>query len=306
MRNVIFILIFMTLSVYSHAQILGNILGEATRKINRKVEEKIVQVVADELVRRAFRPIEKSIDTLLRLQFQDSLYAQEGMDTQELSQAYVDYLSQMNTSVDLPPSYSFNLIQKVEMTDNNDKSYVSMYYTDSGSVFGMETEEKNEGRQIIVLDMDREAAIMYLVDKNGNKSAQVVPHFFKLAASFSKSVQSDSTDSEAMFIKATGNSKMVAGYRCKEFKGESPDEFITLYLSEDFPVQKSQTMDQFIMKFAPEAYNKNKMNEDLKGMMLEYENISKKRKTDKSTWITKSVKKESFVITNKDFGLDKS
>lgn len=303
MKGIFLGLFFLTLSVYSHSQILGNILGEATRKINRKVEEKIVQVVADEIVKRAFRPIEKSIDTLLRQQFEDSLNTQGEIDINQWSAAYADYLSQMNTSVELPPSYSFNLIQKVEMTDNNDKSYVTLYYSDSGNVFGMETHEKNNERQIVVLDMEKEAAIMYLIDKNGEKSGQVVPNFFKLASAFSQSVKTDSSETNEMKIEATGKTRNVAGFTCQELKGESKDENITLYVTEDFPIQKNQTMDQFLMKFAPESYQQNSMNRELKGMMLEYENIPKKRPSEKSKWVTQSVRKESFVITNKDFGL---
>jgi hypothetical protein len=306
MKSIYLGLFFLTLSVYSHSQILGNILGEATRKINRKVEEKIVQAVADEIVRRAFRPIEKSIDTLLRQQFEDSLQNQDEIDINQWSAAYADYLTQMNTSVELPPAYSFNLIQKVEMTDNNDKSYVTLYYSDTGNVFGMETHEKSDERQIVVLDLEKEAAIMYLIDKNGEKTGQVVPNFFKLASAFSQSAQTDLAESDEMKIEATGKTRNVAGYICQEFKGESSEENITLYLTEDFPIQKSQSMDQFLMKFAPDSYKKNNLNRELKGMMLEYENVHKKRTSDKSKWVTQSVKSESFVITNKDFGLDKS
>lgn len=289
----------------SQSQIMGSILGEATRKINRKVEDKLIQVISDEIVRRAFQPVERTMDSLMRERFQDSIGTQEEVDWDKWSEAYTNYLSNMNAAVDLPPSYSFDVIQMVETTSNKDKSNVTIYYSENQGIFGIETEDKKEGNSLIVLDVEKDAAIMYMTDKKGSKSAQVVPNFFKMMSSFANASNVKVEGDDDFKIKATGKSKKIAGYTCQEYKGESNEENITMYLTQDFPVKKDKSMESFFMKFAPESYNKNNAYKDINGVMLEYENINKTKKSNNSTWVTKSVKKEAFKISNDEYGLMK-
>ena len=303
MKKYFFVFLFFFLIGVCQAQILGNILGEATRKINRKVEEKLVQVISDEIVRRAFKPIDRTMDSLMRQQFQDSLGQTEKVDWDKWGEAYADYLKNMNTSVDLPETYEFNVVQKVESTHNKEKTQITLYYSESEGVFGIETEEKKEGKNIVVLDVKKDAAVMYTIDNKGQKSGQVVANFFKMTSAFANSAAVSEAQDNDLKISATGKTKTIAGYKCQEYKGESSDENITLYLTQEFPVSKDKSMEAFFMKFAPEAYNKNNSYKALNGVMLEYENISKTKKSDTSQWITQSVKKEKFVLNNKDYGL---
>ncbi len=289
----------------SQSQIMGSILGEATRKINRKVEDKLVQVISDEIVRRAFKPVERTMDSLMRERFQDSIGTQEEVDWDKWSEAYTNYLSNMNAAVDLPPSYSFDVIQMVETTSNKEKSNVTLYYSENQGIFGIETEDKKEGKSTIVLDVEKDAAIMYSTDKKGNKSGQVVPNFFKMMSSFANDSNVKVDDEDDMKFKATGKTKKVAGYTCQEYKGESKEDNISMYLTQDFPVKKDKSMESFFMKFAPESYNKNNAYKDINGVVLEYENISKTKKSETNTWVTKSVKKEAFKINNDEYGLMK-
>lgn len=290
---------------FAQSQIMGNILGEVTRKINRKVEEKLVKVISDEIVRRAFNPVEKTMDSLMRQQYQDSLGTQGEVDWEKWSEAYTDYLANMNKTVDLPQSYNFNLIHKVETTNNKDKSLVTLYYSEDNSVFGIETEDNKESKNIIVLDIEKDAAIMYTIDNKGEKSGQIVPNFFKMASALGSPQDNTNNNPENITINATGKTKTVAGLNCKEYIGESENDNFTMYVTTEFPLEKDKSMDRFFMKFAPESYNRNNSYKNIEGVMMAYENISKTNKSDTSTWSTISVKKESFMLDNKDFGLIK-
>ncbi len=292
----VFTLMFLT----SEAQILGGILNEAQRKLERKIEQKVIDAVAEELAARAFRPIASSIDSLLKSEYEMTEKSGNKID-------YTEFLESLNKKVDLPEQYTFDLIQDVETTDyDGKKSNVKLYYAKNDAIFAIEDLSDSKNKQIVVIDIDRDAMIMYSENKKGEKSAQVVPSVMKITKSIVNSSINDTESTEQEYtFKKTGKTKKIAGYKAEEYIGSTQEEDVKFYMATDFPVYTQNAMQAYMNNIVPAAYQENSAHiKDIKAVMLEYENKRKDAKGKKTTWITKNVTEKSFNLVNKDYGLE--
>jgi hypothetical protein len=286
----------------SYGQILGGIMNQAKRKLERKIEDKVVEAVSDELARRAFKPIDEAIDSMMRQKYQDSINGGRQVDWDKAGKAYAEFLNGMNNAVVLPDKYVFDVSQDVEVVDYSNKtSNLKMHYSKTEPILGIENENENDkdSKQFLVMDLTRDAMIMYTTDKNGNKSGQVIPSVMKLASSMKNSVK-DENESEYKFsIQKTGKKKKIAGYQTLEYKGSGNNEDFIMYVSESFPVQWQKNFTSYMSQFAPASYAENSSNID-SGIMLEYENTRKDGK-QKTAWSTKKITEKSFDIVKADY-----
>ncbi|MFZ1752003.1 MAG: hypothetical protein WAU01_17540, partial [Saprospiraceae bacterium] len=160
--KLLLLLFLMIVSAGMSAQIFGGIMNEAKRKIGRKIEDKIVDAVSDELARRAFRPIEVAIDSMMRQKYQDSINGGKEVDWDKAGAAYADFLNGMNRVVELPEKYTFDITQEVEMTDySNKKNEIKIHYSKDGAYMGMENIDDKDTKQFIIMDVGRDAMILY-------------------------------------------------------------------------------------------------------------------------------------------------
>jgi hypothetical protein len=305
MKFIIITLILLSLSFHQlNAQIFGGIMNEAKRKLERKIEDKIIQAVSDELVKRAFRPVEQSIDSLLREKYQDSIAQGDDVDWEKVGTAYGEFLNGMNKAVDLPDKYTFDVTQEIEITDyDKKKNNIKLHYSKKDTILAMENIDDEKSKSIVVIDIAKDAMIMYTIDKKGKKTGQVVPSVLKFTQSISSASTKNTKDDLSDFkVQKTGKSKKIAGYNSDEYKGNSSKEEITMYLSTNFPINTQKTMQAYLSKLAPPSYNEN-MTYSLNGIMLESENMRLDEKGEKTTWKTKKISEKSFDIVNIDYGL---
>ncbi len=283
----------------SSAQIFGGIMNEAKRKIEKKVEDKIVQAVSDELARRAFKPIDQAMDSLMRQKYQDSVGKGQKVDWDKMGDAYAAFLADMNKTIELPEKYSFDITQEVEVIDYSKKrNYIRLHYSKKDAIIGMESLDEKQTKQLVVIDLQKDAMILYTTEKNGDKTGQVIPSVMKLGAAASSSVKAEKSDKWK--IRKTGKSKKVAGYNSQEYSGETSDEKILMYVSENFPINIQKNFQPYMSKFAPSSYTENMAGTE-QGIMLEYENIRKDEKGEKTTWVTKKISEKPFDLVNADF-----
>ncbi len=305
MKPILIILTFLTFTSHQlNAQIFGGIMNEAKRKLERKIEDKIIQAVSDELVKRAFRPVEQSIDSLLRGKYQDSVSRGKDVDWDKVGTAYGDFLNGMNKTVALPDKYTFDVTQEIEITDyDKKKNNIKLHYSKKDTILAMENMDGEKSKTIVVIDIAKDAMIMYTIDKNGKKTGQVVPSVLKLTKSISGAASKNKTDDNVYLkIEKTGKSKKIAGYNGEEYKGSSSDEKMVMYLSTNFPINTQKTMKAYLSKLTPPSYNEN-MSLARDGIMLESENTRIGGNGEKSTWVTKKILEKSFSIINAEYGL---
>ncbi|MCZ2102295.1 MAG: DUF4412 domain-containing protein [Chitinophagales bacterium] len=298
-RSIIISLFCIFAVVVADAQIFGGIMNEAQRKLERKIENKIVQVVSDEIANRAFRSLEASMDSLLLQEYEASGDSGRKVD-------YAEFLENLNKKVDLPEKYTFDLTQEVEITDyDGKKNKVKFHYSKTASIIGIEQVNDEKDKQTVVMDIDRDAMIMYTVSKKGEKSGQVVPSVMKLSkAIVNSAADASKEDDETMTIKKTGKTKKIAGYQADEYVGSSEKEEIKVYMAKDFPVYPQATMQTYLDRVVPSAYRENSaLMKDKNTVMLEYENKQKKSKSEKTTFVTQKVIEKSFDFVNQEYGL---
>ncbi len=301
MKRLMILSLFIFLNFQLQGQILGGIMNEAKRKLERKIENKIIEAVSEELARRAFKPIDQAIDSLMREKYQDSINRGKPVDWEKAGESYAAFLAGMNKAVDLPEKYTFDVTQEVEIVDYSNKSNkIRMYYSKSDAIMGIEDLEQKDTKQLIVMDISRDAMILFTTDEEGKKTGQVIPLVMKMASSLAGSVKTDSGGKEFdIKIEKTGKKKKIAGFQSSEYKGSTNEEEFVMYVSTDFPVNWQKNYTQSMSKFAPPSYAENTSKIE-NGIMLEYEN-SRQDEDKKTTWTTLKVSEKTFDIKKSDY-----
>ena len=295
-------LFLLTSSIGAHAQILGSIMREAQRKLERKIEDKIVDAVSDEIARRAFRPVEEAIDSMMRQKYRDSINGGKEVDWDKASAAYGQFLDDMNKAVDLPESYTFDIIQEVETTDHKGKkNQMTLYYARKEAIMGMENIDDKKSSQLVVMDLERDVMVLYTTDKKGQKKAQAIPSVMKFSGAMAASVKKDEKPKPSDFkIEKTGKTKKIAGYTGYEYKGESKEVDMDMYVCEDLETSWSSKTAAYMKTVAPAAYVESSQNMQ-GGIMLAFENTKKEGNKEKTRWDTRKLTEKTYLIKNADY-----
>ena len=88
------------------------IVNRTKDKLERKAEQKLVEELSEELARRAFKPIDKAMDNMLRSSYE----AENGgdVDWEKDGGAFQAYLESLNKNATVPTSYSFDVQMEME------------------------------------------------------------------------------------------------------------------------------------------------------------------------------------------------
>jgi hypothetical protein len=277
------------------AQILKGILKEGKKKAKREVENMIVRKASDMIAAEITKSLEGAIDNMFK-QWQDSirLNSEDTLDYEGARNAYFAFLTNMNESVDLPKSYAFDLTLVTETSEDNREAL--MHFSEEQAVFGIGQEE-NGDKMLIVLDLERDATILYQENRKGEKTAQVLPSLRAFAA-----MGTSNTEFKQVTIEKTGGSKTVAGYSCEEFQGESEDIRFTYYVAQDLDIEWNNSYGALIEQVAPSVYEE--QIEKVNGMILESittEKMKNKKKEKPVVWTTVEVIKELTQISQADY-----
>jgi len=287
------------LLIPAQAQILNRIMREAKRDVQRNVENMVVEKATEAIVRAAMRPIEDTFDQMLKESYKEDstrranepVYA----DTSSFDyNSFMEYLTQLNNTVELPESYDFVWSMDVLMEHGKERNEFTWHFSENGRQLAMEQTDKKGRSNIIVMDFERNINALYAEEKNGEKSVQAFPSMNKLILSMMKEGETD-----PVTIQKTENQKTVAGYRCLEYKVLSSDEEITSYVAPDFPVSWDKSYGEVLAQYAPE--NARKEYVQIEGMVLESISIQKDSKEEPIRMTTLKVTREGMTIDNSQY-----
>lgn len=292
--NVRFLLILFFCSLlYTNTD--AQILKRVIKRTQDKVENMMVEKAADVMARALMRRINKEVDEALyrEWEIQDSIAVANGE-----TPAYPDYdsfLKGMNKVDEVPPAYEFDLQMYVTMSEKgkDGQDYIYHFGKEEG-VFAMESEDPEEGKAIFLIDSGREIMVVYN-EKDGKKTASALPSMMNFAGAYAQQTMEEKGD---VSIKATGNSKEVAGYHCEEYEVSWDKESSLSYVAKDFPKSWPEAFGAMMKKFMTEE-NLNQMDK-MEGMALESHELDKKGKIE-SSWVTTKVSMEAISLKKSDY-----
>ena len=302
MNKGITLLLLVLTNVQVSGQLFNSILKEAQRKIEQRVADKIVDAVSDEIAKRAFRPIETSMDSMMRKSYQDSVNQGKDVDWKKAGKSYAEFLQGMNEAVDLPPSYTFDIRQDIEMTEYDGKKVnMVMFYSQKQPFYGIETRDKDNESSLIVMDLEKDAMVMYSTSKKGKKQTQTFANVSRFSKSMASAVTENQNATRDFNMQKTGKTKKVAGYTCEEFRVVSPKMEMLMYVTKDVPILWNERSSVYMGQFAPADYAFANQYQKNGGAMLEYTATQTEGKKETSTWTTTSIKKEAYSINNSEY-----
>lgn len=271
--------VLLILANISSAQIFGRIMDRASEKLSDHLEDKVVEKISEEIARAAYRPVDKAIDDMFRSQ-----YEQDSTGGAAANVDYGDFLSKIMKPVDLPTSYTFDVqIYATTKDYDGDKNDLTILMSSTNNYLGMITYE--DGKEtMMVIDPTDDIMAMYDV---ADKKVTAFPSMLKMATK----VAAD----QEMNIERTGKTKKIAGYECAEYLIEDETATTQAYVSENFPASWAKAFGEMFQKVSPTSRNKL-----LEGMTLQSESKTKK-KNKKSTFDTKKVTRDEYIIQNADY-----
>ena len=300
--NIIVVWLFaMLIYVPSDAQgLLNRVLKRSKDKIERGVEDMLVEKASEAISRKIYRSMSDAFDKMIYdAAKQDSAYQANYSDSVAIKYGTLadNWMARMNEAVDLPEAYSFDRTLLIETTSGNDESEMTMYVSTTSPLLAIEQMEGSDVR-IIVIDTEKDVTVLYMTDKKGKKTAQAIPNMMGLAGAMVQT-QNAQGDTEDYTFRATGNSKMVAGYSCEEYEGENDEYLSTFYLTDELDVDWKDVFGGMIQRFAGSSYDDAAFG--AKGFMLESHGQHKNKKKEKNSWVTKEVRMTGITITNADY-----
>lgn len=297
-KTIILISISLLISFSSEAQLFDRLKKRTMDKIEQKAEDKLVEELSEEIARRAFRPIEKAMDDMLKSSYEEEQGGE--VDWEKAGAAYNDFLLGLNKQANVPKSYKFDLKVDIETKDGeNDKYKMKYFFSKNEAIMGIQQMENNS-ENFIVIDNENDIIVLYTMDE-GNKKAQAIPSAMQMTGAILKANQ-DKMALPNRSLNNTGKSKKFAGYDSEEIHIESEKEFMKLYVTKDFPVSFQSTFGKSYGNFIPENYYKSLSS--VNGMVMYSEYQSKENKKYNSTFEIKKVSEESLEINNNDYGLN--
>ncbi len=231
----------------------GTANAQFFKKLKKKAEQAAEKAVERKVEQKTTKETEKAFDSTFNKQKTNKRNSKKGgMSTPVLSK------------VDPAESYVFNHKAVMYMKSGKEEMDIDYYLPKSDDFFGMSIkDERIQDDFIMVYDAGREAMFTYM--ENGGQK-------MKMGISF----KTDYTNNEAPVfdIKATGNTKTILGYSCKEYKMTGEDMTATIWVTKDVDIRFPSTL---------YSDKKNKSNnqewmKDLDGWAMEMEMIDTSRR----------------------------
>ncbi len=195
------------------------------------------------------------------------------------------------SKVEPAESYAFN--HKVEMQIKNGKEVMDADYflRDSGNFFAVKIKDKKRKDDIFtVFDIDKEAMFTYM-ENDGQKVKMGIE--FKL-----DDTTDDTTNEPSVEITATGNTKIILGYNCQEYKMKGEDMTGTIWVTKEVDIR-------FPNNFHSVKQNKSTNQEwmkELDGWAMETKIIdTSKRKPQTIIMNCLSIESSSLKIDSNDY-----
>ncbi len=285
-----------------NAQFFDRLKKRTQDKLERKAEQKLVEELSEEIARRAFRPIEKAMDDMLRSSYEESeKEAGRSVDWEKAGESYAQFLGGMNQAANVPPSYDFKTKIDVAITDyDKKKSKISYLFSDNSKIMGIVSYDKGD-KSMVVMDTENDAMVIYAY-KDGKTTAQAIPAFTTMLGGMAAMSDEKVFDENEFKVTKTGKTKKILGYQCDEYIFEDKDTEGKGYMTNELDVDLKQFLSGF-ENMMPLDY-KNQVN-NMSGMLLQSETKMKQNKKKKMTWKTVKIDEETITFDNVALGLHK-
>lgn len=262
-----------TLSIALVLCFTGSINAQFFKKLKKKAEQAAERAVERKVEQKTTKETNKVFDSTFNKKRDTK---SSGMSIPGLSK------------VDPAESYAFNHKVEMEMKNGKDLMNIDYYLPESSDFFGMAIKNREvQDDFLMVYDVGREAMFTYM-ENSGQK--------MKMGVSFNTV---DTGIEQAEFeIKATGNTKVILGYNCNEYKMTGEDVTATVWVTKEVDIR-------FPSKLYSGKKNKNDNQawmKDLDGWAMEMEMIDTSRRRP-HTIIMKclSINASSFKINSNDY-----
>ena len=307
---------FLSTPQQAEAQIVKDILRKASRSLENKAEDMIAEALAEAVARQLQKKIDNYFDDLARETYrQDSIRRIENGDTlryRNYQEMMSEMLSGMNNSADILDEYEFDLILDVEIASGKEVDESKFFYTKDQAVFAVEQPDEKNGTSLMLFDLDNNVIVLFNEDKKGKKTAQALPWILDMGAVIAASEEQGYTPNN---IVKTGQKKMIAGYDCDQYTGETEEENFEFYASPALTEFWQNSMGQFMQRFTSYEYTSELQKID--GMILA--SISSKKDEEKKkkkfslnknedgpdpntdSWTVTKVSKDKFKVTKADY-----
>lgn len=299
-RIIVFILLIVIAQLWP-VEMYGQfdrILKRTGQKLEHEIERMAVEKASDIIARQIAKKMEESFDEWLReaAEKDTSFHYEEGdSSAYRMGRAYGDFLRGMNDAADLPPSYHFDIQLLVEIQQGKeDPEQMLMLFSKSEPVFAMQTSSGKDQTQIILMDIERDATVLY-TEEDGKKSGQAIPSFSSLAGAGNQELERE------FHFSPTGKTEKIAGYHCKGYEGYSVEHAFEFWNTDDLDINWNESFAAIMEKFGGSSYAENY--KELKGVTLKslsWEKSDKKKK-DVTRWETLEVITKAYEIVNADY-----
>jgi len=130
----------------------------------------------------------------------------------ELEQEIDDAFENDDPSVKIPPIYTFDYEYISEMEDKNGTTQIDLLLNSQQNVMLMKNYDNDETTMYLT-DHERKKSLIYM-EGNGNKGMTSMPYINTIKMAQKRAKKNHKNQN----FKATGRTKMVAGYECDEYK----------------------------------------------------------------------------------------
>ncbi len=290
----------------TQAQILRNIarsaINSAKNSAEERVEEEVDKKVENEVNKLFDKALEKDStdkdknenddENTSEVKPTDNSASKSNNESQNLS-GFMKKLGVSTEDVKHKDNYKFNsqMVTLIEITDESGKKSDPMEYqmcfNESTSDLMMKASGSGNSSTTII-DVEN-SCMLVLTDSEGRKSgfaSKFDPNAKIESNSESKTEEGEFEETEDCKMTKTGNSKVISGFKCNEYKCETSDGISIAWVTKDISASNNKI-------FRNSNFGSNYETDGFEGMVIQYEFKSKK---DKS----------SSVTTVKSFDMNKS
>ncbi len=288
-------------------------LDKLLDKTTEKVEESVTESASDKAAEESGEAVDRWLDGLFGGSGESpsgegadpavegdaapGAHPYGGADPEATNAMLQRMMGDMDRSADVPEAYRFDLVMDIELREGDDVTPISLLVSEDGGLFGFRADDGNGGTQTSVIDAERSLMAVFQDRADGTRQAMALPNMMEMAAAWGGSAESVEAEMDGYTFAATGRTKDIAGYRCREYHGEGEDSEVDFWITDELPVDWMETFRQGFGATLPTAYTA--AYGGLDGAMMEAHATEKGGET--THWITTAVHAGGQTIRKSDY-----
>lgn len=253
----------------------GSVNAQLFKKLGKKIEKAAEKTVERKVEQKTRKETEKAFDSTFNKK-------SERKRTRGLAGL---------SAIEPAESYAFNYRVEMQITSKKEVMNVDYFLPDTGNYLcALIKDKKIKEPFLTVFDIEREAMFNYM-ENDGQK--------MKMGVEFKTDGATDDAINEgSISITATGNSKLILGYNCEEYKMIGEEMTATIWVTKEVDIRFPST-------FYKMKQNKNTNQtwmKDLDGWAMEMVMIdTSRRKPQTITMYCMSINESNLIINSNEY-----